>query len=293
MFVEAIETVTQFTRPIHSIARNYDSNLIQPGTATLFFVNSDGWALTCRHVAESLLVADQIGQKRLAFTQELEATQNGKNIKKYRRKLAQKYGYTQQTTFELYNKFVNCVEGELNIEVRLHDHFDMALLRFLGFNSLLCTSFPLFAVVGGDLKAGKFLCRLGYPFPEFNNFACDPDTNSIKWTDKGQQSTPWFPIEGMVTRRLADDDQVIGFEMSTPGLRGQSGGPVFDSEGRVWGMQVATAHLDLDFDVNQEVIRNGNKSRARDNAFLHVGRCVHVDILKAFMTEHGVRFQQG
>src|SRR5688572_32992035 len=97
----------------------------------------------------------------------------------------------------------------------------------------------------------------------------------------------------MLTRHLRDNDgQVFGFEMSTPGLRGQSGGPVFDINGKVWGMQSATNHLDLDFDVNQDVVRNGTIKRVQDSAFLHVGHCIHVDTLKSFMKENGVRFQE-
>ena len=66
-----------------------------------------------------------------------------------------------------------------------------------------------------------------------------------------------------------------------------------DAEGRVWGMQAATNHLDLDFDVDVEVVRAGEKERVKDSAFLHVGHCVHVDVIKAFMREHGVTFAEG
>ena len=97
----------------------------------------------------------------------------------------------------------------------------------------------------------------------------------------------------MCTRQLADMSGVVtGVEMSTPGLRGQSGGPVFDTQGRVWGMQSQTGHLDLNFDVDQLVNRDGVQKRVRDSAFLHVGLCVHVDALKAFMRENGVHFDE-
>jgi len=68
---------------------------------------------------------------------------------------------------ELKHRFMNCVEGSLNLQVHLHSKYDVALLKFSGFTRLLCTSFPMFARVGTDLKQGKFLCRLGFPFPEF------------------------------------------------------------------------------------------------------------------------------
>ena len=144
------------------------------------------------------------------------------------------------------------------------------------------------------LKQGKTLCRLGFPFPEFNNFAYYPDIDQISWTNTGKEGTPRFPIEGMLTRLVADDGgKIIAFELSTPGIRGQSGGPAFDAEGRVWGMQSLTKHLDLDFDVDVEVQRGAAKRRVKDSAFLHVGGCIHIDALKAFMRDNSVKFEEG
>jgi hypothetical protein len=57
-------------------------------------------------------------------------------------------------------------------------------------------------------------------------------------------------------------------------------------------MQTATAHLDLDFDVDMEVVRDGHQTLIHDHAILHVGHCIHVDVLKQFMREHGVGFAE-
>ena len=294
MFVEAIEVAAQFTRPIHSIVRYYRSTDVHPAAATLFFVNADGWALTCKHVAQNLAAADQMLQRRNSFMAELAAAKGTKKEKQILRELERKYNLSSSTPFELHNNFVDCIEGTLQAEVRLHPELDVALIHFEGYKRLHCTSFPTFGSNGSDLKQGKFLCRLGFPFPEFSNFRYDPAADSIEWTQTGQNFTPRFPIEGMLTRHLGHPQLgVVGFEMSTPGLKGQSGGPAFDRDGRVWGMQAATGHLDLDFDVNQEVVREGQKKRVRDSAFLHVGHCVHVDVLKAFMKQHSVTFQEG
>ena len=69
MFVRAIDEVSKYTRPIHSIIRSYGTNKVYPGAATLFFVNENGVAITCRHVAEHLLQADKINQQYLQFSQ--------------------------------------------------------------------------------------------------------------------------------------------------------------------------------------------------------------------------------
>lgn len=292
MFVEAIEKAVQYTRPIHTISRVWGSTTVIPGAASLFFVNADGWALTCKHVANQLAFAQQLLTKFTAFKAERAQLPAGKKSRHLLRALEHKHGYSSGVPVEMYNNLVNCVEGPLQLEDRPHPSLDVALLKFSNYTTLGPTSFPVFAQRGDDLKQGKFLCRLGFPFPEFTNFEYDATNELIRWTTTGRPDTPQFPIEGMVTRHLVGPDGVIGFELSTPGLRGQSGGPAFDRDGRVWGMQSATNHLDLDFDVDVDVIRNGQKRHVRDSAFLHVGHCIHVDVLKRFMTDNGVGFQE-
>ena len=67
MFVDAIERVDAFTRPIRSIVRLYGHSDIVPGTATLFFVNEEGCAITCKHVAELIDQVSTIRQNYLGF----------------------------------------------------------------------------------------------------------------------------------------------------------------------------------------------------------------------------------
>src|SRR6266849_3059507 len=256
MFVEAIERAAEFTRPIHFISRNFGSAEVVPGAASLFFVNSEGWALTCRHVAEAITAADQMNRKYIQYRGELAASFGKVKQKQAVRDLARKFGYNPETVAEVKLSFVNCIEGDLLADMKWHPELDVALIQFKNFKNVLCSKFPVFAKDSTNLKQGRFLCRLGFPFPEFTNFGYDQAKDEIMWTNSGRTDTPRFPIEGMVTRLVGMDAQtIVGFELSTPGLRGQSGGPVFDTSGTVWGIQSRTNHLDLDFDVNQEVYR--------------------------------------
>ena len=209
--------------------------------------------------------------------------------------MAQKHGYNTQPLMQLSVRFVDCVIGDAAVEVDWFTHAsgDLALLHFKNYKSIGYNGTAVFPADTSGLKQGKYLCRLGFPFPEFTNFEYDSANDAIRWTDTGRQVTPRFPIEGMVTRHLLDPSgATVGFEMSTPGLKGQSGGPAFDIQGKVWGVQFATNHLDLDFDVNQQVVREGTKKIVSDSAFLHVGGCVHVDVMKAFMRKHNVVFTE-
>src|SRR4051794_7750721 len=107
MFESAIENVLKFTRPLHNITRTY-GGLISPGTATFFFVNDSGAAVTCKHVSNLILAAENINQAFLRFK-----TERDKLLKddKYRRNLQgleTKYKYSKETTVQLKNNFINC-----------------------------------------------------------------------------------------------------------------------------------------------------------------------------------------
>jgi len=293
MFVDAIETAAKFTRPIHIITRNYASNDVYPAAATLFFINADGWALTCGHVAKQFQTGKQLQVKYKEFKDKLASYRGDKKERRLVKDLELKYNYAKQTIVELRYRFMNCVKSLKNLEILIHNSLDIALLKFEG-EQILCDTFPVFAKDTSGLKQGKFLCRLGFPFPEFTNYTYDRENDEIVWTETGRKSTPRFPIEGMVTRNVTDlNGKIYGFEMSTPGLRGQSGGPAFDQYAKVLGMQFQTRYLDLNFDIDQEVIRGGLPKRVQDSAFLHVGICIHVEALKLFMRENNVHFDEG
>jgi hypothetical protein len=293
MFVAAVENALKFTRPIHTIVRYWGSDEIQPSTSSLFFVNDEGWALTCKHVADSVVASGQVTQKFSAFKTERKQLTTGKMNRKATRKLEEKYGYKKGVAIEALNAFVNCVHPLGAIKMFLHDKFDVALMKFEGFENLSCSYFPTFAKDETELKQGNYVCRLGYPFPEFTNFELNTATDSIQWTTSGRRDTPSFPIDGMVTRHLGKSvAEIFGFELSTPGLRGQSGGPAFIADGRIVGLQYGTNTLDLNFDVDRNVTRNGETRHVRDYAFLHVGHCVHLNILKDFMRKQSVSFAE-
>ena len=63
MFVKAIENVSRFTRPICFVERLNNDELI-PGSATIFFVNDEGVAITCKHVVNTLIGYEKIQRKK-------------------------------------------------------------------------------------------------------------------------------------------------------------------------------------------------------------------------------------
>ena len=294
MFVDAIERVDLFTRPLHSIVRLYGHDVVVPGTATLFFVNQEGCAVTCKHVADLIAQADSIFHNYRQFQGARQAVLRDKNAKHLISQLETRHKLSVDTIIRVLNSFVGCVDQFKQLHIDRHPTQDLALLRFEGYNRILYQSHATFLSDTSRIKPGRSLCRLGYPFPEFTNFRYNPAVDDIEWVSTGRAASPSFPIDGIVTRLSGDGNTISGIELSTPGLRGQSGGPLFDTNGLIYGMQSATSHLHLGFDIeDHEVLINGRKRRVSNYPFLNVGRCVHVDVIKAFLREKGVTFYEG
>ena len=294
MFADAIEKVGGFTRPIKFITRYYKDSVIVPGCATMFFVNEDGYALTCKHVAQEVIAADRINENYRNFKAALSEIQGNPKAKALTKGLEQKYKIAPKKPIQIKVQFPDIVDRFKEMDITVDPDYDVALIHFKGFEKTLYKGHAVFAKESSKIRPGDSLVRLGFPFPEFSDFGYNEETDDIIWTGKGRATTPRFPIDGMYTRGVADTNgRVTGIELSTPGLRGQSGGPLFDQNGTIYGMQSLTKHLHLGFDmVNAQMNINGRQQTINNQPFLHVGHAVHLDILKEFLDKHNVRYYE-
>jgi hypothetical protein len=295
MFVEAIEKIEEFTRPLQIVSRNYGQGNLEPGAGTFFFVNELGDAVTCGHVAQLIFQSSAINHKYRQFVGEHFQIKNDAQYPYLLKELEKKYEYAIGTTIGLLLGFPNSVEPVSSINISIHPKYDLALIRFQEVERYLYKNHAVFLGDVSKAKRGKILCRYGYPFPEFSNFHHDTEIDDIRWNSSGKTQTPSFPIDGMITRMIDDGhNDIWGLEMSTPGLRGQSGGPLFDSDGVIYGMQSATNHIHLGFDVIDQPVKlgNGQYTKVSNHPFLHPGICVHTRIIKEFLVQHKVKFYE-
>ena len=294
MFVNAIEEVSQFTRPIHTIMRNYNETIVSPGAATLFFVNDEGCAVTCKHVIDIIGNRESINQRYEKFKAEKSAIGRNNKYNQRIKALEAAYNYNPGSTIQIKELFVGVTsDASVNYRWINHTKYDLAILIFENLKNPLYQSHARFVKDNSSLKQGKFLCRLGFPFPEFTNYQYNAGADDIEWTKNGQVETPRFPIEGMLTRHLLHEGNIVGIELSTPGLRGQSGGPLFNENGIVCGMQSGTSHLHLGFDMkNFEYNTGGRTIKINNQPFIHVGHCVHPDIIKSFLKDNNINFYE-
>jgi hypothetical protein len=275
------------------ITREYNSDIVTPGAATMFFVNELGMAVTCKHVAQIIAKAEAVNNQYSKFKTEKLSLPNNNKYKRKLRELEKKYKYSKNITIQIKNLFVNCVDKFDGFEIVLHPIYDLAIIKFKGYKKLLYKNNAVFLKDEKLVQQGKSLCRLGYPFPEFSNYKYESEKDDIIWTKEGKSQTPRFPIDGIITRKLLNKGKVMGIEISTPGLRGQSGGPLFDTNGIIYGMQSHTHHLHLGFDIKEkEILEGSKKKKVSNHPFLHLGNCIHVNIIKSFLKEKEVKFYE-
>jgi hypothetical protein len=136
---------------------------------------------------------------------------------------------------------------------------------------------------------GTSLCKLGFPFhsiqPEFinNNFQLPP----------GSLPIPLFPLEGIYTRKIEvrpnpGNYPLSYIETSTPGLKGQSGGPTFDVHGNIWAIQSSTKSLELGFG---DSLQTGKEAEHLRNQYLNVGWGIHSETIIGLLNEHNISYE--
>jgi hypothetical protein len=287
-FTNSIKTVKEYTRSIRTVTKSFGQNEPIPGSGTMFFVNDDGVAITCKHISNVLKHVQSVNQKWDDFLKDKGTIKR----KSQEKGLAKKYGFTNETTIQIIYTIVDSFDTITSVDFHEHPEHDLSILKFKGFKKVTYSGHAEFPAHNNYVEQGEFLCRLGYPFPEFTNFEYDKISEKLKWNKSGNLNSPIFPIEGMVTRKLNDSKGVeFGIELSRPGLRGQSGGPLFNYDGLILGMQTSTHHLHLGFDIiDKEEYIKGKKKKISHYPYLNLGICInHVEI-KKWLDSHKISY---
>ena len=76
------------------------------------------------------------------------------------------------------------------------------------------------------------------------------------------------------------------------GLKGQSGGPVFDVHGNILGLQSATGHLDLMFDIEFDLERNQKIDHMYEKQFINLGLAISNNQIIKFLDENKIKYNK-
>jgi len=288
MFSKAYEIASKFTNPVLISYRFFDGT-IESGIGSFVILNEEGWIITAAHILDSAFAHQQNAIEIQAFNEKIAEIEED-------HKLTTKAKIKRKKRLKINNKWITNQsmwwgrDGHTINEFKLFRENDIAVGKIENFNPDFCKEYPVFKNPN-DLKNGTSLCKLGYPFYDVmaqyeegkNMFQFDPSIFPI----------PRFPIEGIYTRNiLLEKGKEINIqpkfiETSTPGLRGQSGGPTFDTDGRIWAIQSQTRHLPLGFTPK---VKKDNKE-VEENQFLNVGWGAHVESILEFLKLNNISFK--
>jgi hypothetical protein len=236
-------------------------------------LNEEGWALTAGHVVDEILSAQRQVEKGAAHESN-PADSCTHHVEVW---AVPAFGRTRPMVAEA------IVRGVA----------DLAVVRLEPFDPECVAGFAVLRdePEGASIVQGMSVCRLGYPFHTIA-VGWDEDADQFVIPD-GSFPVASFALEGIVSRfhrNIAEDGNEATFiATSTPGLRGHSGGPLLDIEGRVCGIQSHTSHLDLGF----EGYFSAGERVVAERQFLNVGAATHVRDVRRVLDEAGVAYRVG
>lgn len=286
MFSKALTHVEQYTLPV-IFSRRLWNGQVGSGIGTCIVLNPDGWVLTAAHIALDIASVAKHGAEIAAYEQAKNtilgnaALHPNDRHKRLRALKANSLWITNQAVIWGLDPHSQVHQFQCNAIA------DIAIGRLQPFDPKWVKTYPIFKNPNEPMLPGTSLCRLGFPFHQVDA-TFDDQTKLFKLAN-GVFPIPRFPNDGIHTRiaiLVSPDNkqQAKYIETSTAGLKGQSGGPIFDSSGHIWAMQSRTQSLPLGF--KPEVVE-GNKTIV-EHQFMHVGWGSHVEEIIKLCKRFGV-----
>lgn len=292
MFRNAYKIASGFTAPV-IISRKAISGECASAIGAFVVINKDGWIVTAAHILDQLETLKTQTTKAAEVALAKQSIQSDHSLsEKEKRKKIGKLDYPPQNSTDQCSIWWG-VGGESQLVYAASlGAADLAVGRLEPFDSKWIPNYPIFKDPSKNFDYGTSLLKVGFPFHSITP-SWDNDKKAFLLPE-GALPVPRFPIEGIFTRHvdyLNKDGTPLKFpirfvESSTPGLRGQSGGPTVDTKGTVWAIQSKTAHLPLGF--SPQVPQNPGHT---EHQFLNVGLGIHPATLFAFFNEQGIQFQ--
>ena len=290
MFSKAVHIAAGCTRPVVSSSRTAQGECA--GTIGAYVVlNREGWILTAGHLLD-IVRAQQDSARRYAgyrgnvveFHRDIAAD------KRHRKKGARTFHQPAGASVRNHSVWWG-VDGVRLVEARVVPAADLALGRLEPFDPASVAHYPVWKDPSRDFAPGRSLCKLGFPLYRIVPIY-DEKANTFTLPE-GSVPLPLFPMEGMFTRVVntrapgsTHGEPSAFIETSTPSLVGQMGGPVFDADAVVWGIQSHTMHHALGF---RPPVPGGAAGEV-EHQFLNTGLAVHAAVIRRFLDAEGIAY---
>lgn len=287
MFADAYHEVSSFTHPVVSSIRYYD-NTVECSLGAFVILNPEGWIVTVAHILSGNIAFQKHSKEITGYKEQVSAIEQDPGLS-LQQKRKQINGLESNPKWVINNSIWWGFDGLRIDNFKILPEADLAIGQLSPFDLNIISTYPVLKDPA-NLPLGTSLCKLGFPFHSIKA-TFDEQGNTFVF-EPGALPVPRFPIEGIFTRHVVAGKTKNGkyeikfIETSSPGLRGQSGGPIFDTKGTVWGIQSRTIHFPLGF--SPKVKKNGRE--VEENQFLNVGWGVHPELLIAFLRDTGIQF---
>ena len=280
MFADACQKAMKYTRPVAISTRQHDGTL-RTEVGTMIIVNSAGWMITAGHVFDSFFKF----QGDMKKIEEINSINSSRSQKPNAPSSEIKLDKSLITNHSFWWGW----DGVKVNNVMINRQADIAIGKLEPFDPSWVTEYPVFADPD-HMRIGTNVCRGGFPFIKIDpEFLEGPKAFRIP---KIPADRLFYPIEGLYSHlenkgKSADGSCTLKYvETSTPGLKGQSGGPIFDRSGRIFGMQIFTDHRSTGFHPTAEL--DGQKYI--ENQFINIGVGLHVSTIFELLDKRGVRY---
>ena len=289
MFNKAYNIANKYTHPLIVALLHYDGS-IEGGLGSFIVLNNEGWCMTAAHNFGAAFAFNQHQIEMKDHNEKLEKINTDNQINENQKEALRQ---DVKANTKWITNFAILLGGQ-NINILqsfIYHENDIALFQIDPQVVKAQTVFPKIKN-SKNISPGTSLCKLGFPFievrPTFDNntkqFILPPNLLPI----------PLFPIEGIFTRNLIHGKtkdgtmDIMYLETSSPGLKGQSGGPIFDTEGNVYAIQSQNATLALGF---KGTIQENGKL-IEENQFFNVGIGVHPVTIEFLLNKHNIHYDK-
>lgn len=290
MFQAACATARSFTWPVIISRRTVDGECTA-GIGTFVIVNKDGWIVTAAHILQLLAKMSADEKNTHDLQARIEAISNDPSLdRKQRRRLLAQAGHVASDAVDRWSVWWGQDNARLETGSDLGiEPVDIIVARLSSFNTANIAHYPVFKKSAQEFEQGASLCRMGFPLwdvkPEWNAAA-----NAFNLMQNFP--IPLFANEGILSRMSqtfmidpagkpapnAPTFPLKSIETSNPGLLGQSGGPIFDQKGVVWGIQTSTVSYELDLNTAEK-------------QYYNVGVGCHAETVIGLLDKQGIAHQ--
>ena len=288
MFSKAVPIAAGFTRSVVISSRTMQGACA--GTIGAYVVvNPGGWILTAGHLLDIVRKQQDSARRHAGYRGNVvEFHRDIAADKRYRKKGVRTFHKPAESSVRNHSVWWG-VDGVRLVEARIVPAADLALGRLEPFDPKSVPQYPVWKDPSRGVAPGRSLCKLGFPLHRIVP-VYDEKANTFTLPE-GSVPLPLFPLEGMFTRVVntrapgsGDGEPSAFIETSTPSLLGQMGGPVFDAQAVVWGIQSHTMHHALGFHPPVP----GGAAGQVEHQFLNTGLAVHAAVIRRLLDAEGI-----